>query len=193
MATVADNRGTTTLAYESANDRVSSVTDPVTGAVGYTYGLAGQRVTMSLPGGGTWTYSYGTSQNSTLAKGILPKDDPNSISPPLSKIVDDQGRIVEYKLDLAGRLHESKYNEVFNGGGQLVNYCDTAIYQDSNGSVGHGWLARIRNAWGTVNGGFTTFTTLTQNEYTYNNSGMRLTNAISDSTGLLRTLCANME
>lgn len=45
---VTDNRGTTTLAYQAGNDRVASVTDPVTGAVSYTHGLAGERLTLSL-------------------------------------------------------------------------------------------------------------------------------------------------
>jgi YD repeat-containing protein len=36
MRSVTDNRDTTSLAYENASDRVSSVTDPVTGAVSYT-------------------------------------------------------------------------------------------------------------------------------------------------------------
>jgi hypothetical protein len=52
------NRGTTEITYESGNDRVASVEDPVTGTVSYTYLLNGARATMSLPGGGTWTYSY---------------------------------------------------------------------------------------------------------------------------------------
>jgi hypothetical protein len=43
MHSVTDNRGTTTLAYETASDRVSSVTDPVTGAVSYTYFLGTER------------------------------------------------------------------------------------------------------------------------------------------------------
>src|SRR5438270_7945600 len=40
---VTDNRGQTLIAYEAGNDRVSNVTDPVTGQVGYTYRLTGER------------------------------------------------------------------------------------------------------------------------------------------------------
>ena len=58
MENVTDNRGTTTLAYESNSDRVHSATDPVTGTTTYAYGLAGERLSMSLPGGGSWTYGY---------------------------------------------------------------------------------------------------------------------------------------
>lgn len=55
--TVTDDRGTTEITYETGNDRVASVEDPVTGTVGYTYRLTGERATMTLPNnGGTWTY-----------------------------------------------------------------------------------------------------------------------------------------
>jgi hypothetical protein len=33
---VTDNRGTTSIAYEAVSDRVTSVTDPVTGTISYT-------------------------------------------------------------------------------------------------------------------------------------------------------------
>ena len=58
MLTCTDNRGTTTMNYESNSDRVSSVTDPVTGLMSYTYKLNGEPNTMTLPGGGVWTYAY---------------------------------------------------------------------------------------------------------------------------------------
>lgn len=49
-----------------------------------------------------WTYTYGTTNLTT----VMPKNDPNSISLALLKMTDDQGRIAEYRLDLAGRMHE---------------------------------------------------------------------------------------
>lgn len=51
----------TTLAAEqiASEDRVSSVTDPVTGTISYTYGLAGERKSMTLPGGCFWAKGYG--------------------------------------------------------------------------------------------------------------------------------------
>src|SRR5271165_4629712 len=42
------------------SDRMSSIMDPVTGTTSYTYGLVGQRLSMSLSSGGMWTYNYGT-------------------------------------------------------------------------------------------------------------------------------------
>ncbi|HEV2472723.1 MAG TPA: hypothetical protein VGS41_08675 [Chthonomonadales bacterium] len=36
---------------------MGSVTDQVTGTVGYTYAPTGERLTMTLPGGGIWTYA----------------------------------------------------------------------------------------------------------------------------------------
>ena len=52
---VTDNRGTTSLVYETGNDRVSRITDSVTGQMSYTYLPDGERAAMTLPGGGTWT------------------------------------------------------------------------------------------------------------------------------------------
>ena len=46
------------MAYEAGCDRVHSVTDPVTGTISYTYLPTGERISMTLPGGGTWTYHY---------------------------------------------------------------------------------------------------------------------------------------
>lgn len=74
ILSVQDNRSATPtyMNYLNGTDVVSSVVDPITGGVGYTYGTAGQRLTMSLPGGGTWTYDYTnhTGQSPTMC----PKD-----------------------------------------------------------------------------------------------------------------------
>ena len=57
-SSVTDNRGTTSMGYEAGDDRLTSVTDPVTGTTSYQYRLSGARTSMALPGGGTWTYGY---------------------------------------------------------------------------------------------------------------------------------------
>jgi len=108
------------MAYDAAG-RVSSVTDPVTGTTGYTYGLLGERLTMTLPGGGTWTYNY----DSTIVQSAyptgkhpqVPGDDPDQIGLVLNSITDDQGRRVEYGFDERGVLSWSRSDEVFTTGG----------------------------------------------------------------------------
>jgi RHS repeat-associated protein len=185
---VTDNRGTTTLAYEAGNDRVSSVTDPVTGAVGYTYTLHGERLSMSLPGGATWTYAY---SNGSIDR-MLPKDDPNSFTPALTSITDDQGRRVDYSFDELGAMQYARFNQVFDGNGNAVTYCETDYTYDSVASGGlpstHGWLQQIQNSFHFKNAqGQWQQSTLVQNAYTNDLTGQRLTNAISDVNGLVRT------
>lgn len=58
LESVTDNRGTTSLAYESGCDRVSSVTDPITGTISYTYTRRGSINTRTLPDGRVWRYTY---------------------------------------------------------------------------------------------------------------------------------------
>ena len=184
---VTDNRGTTSLAYETRNDRVASVTDPVTGAVSYTYGLAGERLTMSLPGGDTWTYGYGPNPGNSSSLCLLPKDDPNSIGQMLSRITDDQGRAVDYWLDESGRPYLVRSNQSFSGT-NLVTYQATAYtYDNSSGNNPSAWLTTLANTWNYKNSyGYWTANTLVQNDYTMDNAGQRLTNAIT-SGGSTRT------
>jgi YD repeat-containing protein len=143
---VTDNRGQTVIAYQTGNDIVASVTDPVTGQVGYTYGLAGERRTMTLPGGGVWTYQYadGTSWGASTAE-VLPKDDPNSLAPMLSKITDDQNRVVEYYLDQHGRVDRARTNESYSGTA-LVSYLEARYWVDGV-SNSHGWTSEVKNTW----------------------------------------------
>ncbi len=84
----------------------------MTGQVGYTYNVAGQRLTMSLPGGGTWSYTY--------SGPTLPKDDPNSAAQGLTTITDDQNRVVNYYLDTLGQTREVWSDQTFTGT-QLTN------------------------------------------------------------------------
>jgi RHS repeat-associated protein len=180
---VTDGRGTTTIAYETGNDRVASVSDPVTGAVSYTYGPGGERLTATLPGGGTWTYTYATS-----TPGLLPKDDPNSLSKRLTKITDDQGRILEYWTDQYGLLHEARVNQTFTGG-SLTSYQKTTYKYDTDtqGNYSRGALRQIKNTFHQQTMMGWTATTLVQNDYTHDNAGNRLTNQLSDNAGPIRT------
>ena len=190
--TVTDGRGQTTLVYETGNDRVSSVTDPVTGTVSYTYGVTGERTSMTMPGGGTITYQY---QNWTM----LPKDDPNSMARQLKSITDDEGRQVRYYLDVtSGAPREVWSNQTFDGSGTLTSYLKTRYEPDQSAPDAqgvmwsHGWTTQIKTTWHwktqTMYGSQWNQRVAVQNDYTYDNgTGQRLTNAFSDNTGLLRT------
>ncbi len=168
---VSDNRGTTTLAYESNSDRVHSTTDPVTGATTYTYGLAGERLSMSLPGGGSWTYGYDRAN----VTGCLSKDDPNSLNHSLATLADDQGRRIDVYLDQSGRCWETLTNEAFSGT-NLVSYTDTLPTFDTL----HKWLTQLQNTYHYQNAQQQWQSKLlVQNNYTLDNAGQRLTNQIS--------------
>ena len=176
---VRDNRGTTTMAYEAGCDRVSSVTDPVTGTTGYTYFQTGERKTVTLAGGGTWTYAY--------AGGYLveAKDDPSGVSAGLASITDDQGRRVDMLTRHDGSLLYVRTDQVFNTGGSVVSYVETDYAYDSGansqlyGTLSHGWVTQVASTWhGRVNGQAVT-RVLNQNAYTYDVLGQRLTNAVS--------------
>lgn len=186
---VTDDRGTTTLAYESGNDRVASVTDPVTGAMSYTYLPSGARETVTLPGGGTWAYDY-VAQDPNWDESTLSQADPNSITPMLASITDDNGRIVEYSFDLLGTLLRARTNQTYSSG-QLVSYqqTDYAFDRDGSGDYSHGWLKQIQNTWHTRNPMTFSWSSavLVQNDYTYDDNGNRLTNTVSDSSGPIRT------
>ena len=185
---VTDGRGATYLAYESGNDRVSSVTDPVTGAISYTYGLSGQRLTMSLPGGDTWHYSYSGGGPGTPQQ-MAPKDDPNSVTPMLRKITDDQSRVVNYYMDQFGRLSEVRGDQSYDGGGSLVGYLDTTYQYDaaSGTTLGHGWLAEVSNSWHYYDMTGWHSTVLSQNDYSHDPAGNRSENDVSNSGGLVRS------
>ena len=180
--TVSDNRGTTTMAYETGNDRVSSVTDPVTGTISYTYGPVGERATMTLPGGGVWNYSYDTTFN------MLGKDDPNSVSRMLNRITDDQGRAVDYWLDESGRPYLARTNQVFDASLNLVTYMQTAYTYDNTASNNpSARLTSLANTWNFKNAqNVWQQSNLVQNVYTFDNAGQRLTNQIT-SGGISRT------
>jgi RHS repeat-associated protein len=98
---VSDSHGTTSMTYEPATGRVATVADSVTGTIAYTYRATGERATMTLPGETLpWTYEYQDPE--TTARICLPKDDPNSVCPLLSRITDEQSRQVDYSIDVYG-------------------------------------------------------------------------------------------
>ena len=190
-SSVTDNRGTTTMGYEGGDDRLISVTDPVTGTTSYTYRLSGARTSMTLPGGGAWTYSY-TSPYCAVPY-METKDDPNSVSQTLISITDDQGRRAEYHFDITGHLHESMTNQTFNQGGQQVGAVQS-VYAYSYNSLNNGqtdWtLNTLQQTWRTTNWPWNNSSpgsNLSSNAYTYDNAGQRLTNTITIGTNASRT------
>ena len=88
----------------------------------YTYLINGERNTMTLPGGGTWTYQYGIPTLSVTgsyenAYYLLPKNDADSLSKNLVAIIDDQGRKIEFRMDMFGHLQSEFSNETYTTGG----------------------------------------------------------------------------
>ena len=178
---VQDNRGTTTMAYEAGCDRVHSVTDPVTGTTSYTYRAGGERASVTLAGGGTWSYQYAGGY-------VLPGPDPSKLALALTGIVDDQGRRVSVGMSENG-LSYVLTNQVYNQGGSRVSYQETDysydFYQGAN-ALTHDWATQVKTSWtgpmGPLNqyGQPVTYTRiLNQNAYSYDQAGNRLTNAVS--------------
>jgi RHS repeat-associated protein len=186
-ATVTDDRGTTTFSYESCNDRLSSVQDPVTGTVSYTYGLAGERASVTFPGSVTWTYAYATENNQPLI--VLPESDPGKVMPMLKSITDDQGRVVKYYLDEYGNLVEVRNNYTLDMNGQPVSYLRTRYtFDDPLMGSARERLTQVKNVFHYKDmNGYWQSTLLVQNDYTYDDAGNRLTNALSDGGGPIRT------
>jgi RHS repeat-associated protein len=112
---------------------------------------------------------------------------PLAIALRLKDITHDQNRIVSYSMDAQGRTFQALTNQVFDGNGALLTYQQTDYTFDSTASNPAFFLTRIKNTWWWKVNGIWTSKVLTQNDYTYNVAGMRLTNAISDVTGLVRT------
>ncbi|BDI28739.1 hypothetical protein CCAX7_007900 [Capsulimonas corticalis] len=183
--TVTNNRGTTSISYEAGSDRVHSVTDPITGTISYTYLNTGERSTMTLPGGGTWTYAY---MDADLYLS-MPKDDPSSVCLTLASITDDQGRRVDYSISTGGSLMSAKYNQVFSGGNTStpISYCQANYTQNvavNGASYTQMRLSTVKNNWSDSNN---ISHPLYQNAYTYDTAGQRLTNAITNNIGASRT------
>ena len=202
--TVHDNRGTTTMTYENGNDFVHSVTDPVTGTTTYTYRLSGERKTMTLPGGGTWTYTYNADLRaaglpSLSCNEALPKDDPNSIANTLAMITDDQGRQVKFQYDYVGRLLATASDQVYTTQGSAVSevlttYNLTGEYNWAQGQTNSippnctasGELLGVTTTfeWQEGSGSSTAWRSrlLSSNAYTYDDLGNRLTNTLTTAS-----------
>jgi len=215
--TVTDHRGTTTISYENGCDRVHSVNDPVTGTITYTYLITGQRASMTLPGSstaitysysvgngsmanqtpGSVTYYYGTGADTTWPIFIGTNGDwlfgkagdLDSLTPALTQITDDAGRIESIYVNGGGAPVAVDYNQVYNGSGSLISYCETdydysvfdPIVDNSLGDGDwQGWLQETRTVWnGPDSQNNPTSKIISQNDYTYDNAGMRLSNTIS--------------
>ncbi len=181
---VQDNRGITTMAYEAGCDRVRSVTDPITGTASYTYDLLGDRLSMTLPGGGTWTYKYLTlsPQNSSNPNGYdnhvsMPDDNPDHITPILSSIQDDQGRVVNYTINAAGQLYGS-FSPISSRTSLATQYLHDLAVKNSN-TYTHGWLSEVKTVWNGSGPSSGISRVLSQNDYTYDTMGQRLTNTVT--------------
>ena len=198
--TVTDNRGTTTTAYEDGNDRVHSVTEPVTGTISYTYGVGRERATMSLPGGGTWHYTYWWSQvdldgfhypssycGTHLCYPVDASDDPDKLTPLLQSMTDDQGREVDFSIDILGAVESVTFNKAYAQWGNMASYCNTFMQMDEvptdNGTgsmMSHRWIAEQKSTWNYVDQYQQWHSRIiSQNSYTLDNVGNRLTNTIS--------------
>ncbi len=196
------DRGTTMLSYETGSDRVSSVTDPVTGEMQYTYGLMGQRASMTLPDGKKWSYFYANPptgyqnffESTSNVYTVLPKDDPNSFMLALDHVIDDQtqGQQVNYQFDPTGRLLATYFSQTFDGNGRALQYYKTAYTFDDTG-VGsdvpwhdtHDWLTQVTTTWVSTTGSGTALPKW-ENDYTTSNgapaydlNGNRLSNRIT--------------
>ena len=190
--TVTDNRGTTSINYETGCDRVHSVTDPVTGVMTYTYMLSGEKSSVSLPGSGIWTYAYLdpvyiASGNQTKVQECMPDDDPNHVGLMLQSITDDQGRIVNYNFNSDGAMSSVVSNYAYTTATppQVQSSCTTSYSYDLTSApnyYNHNWLSKLKTTF--MSG--TTPHILAENDYTYDNTGQRLTNTITDNNGVVR-------
>ncbi|MBI3947015.1 MAG: RHS repeat protein [Armatimonadetes bacterium] len=181
VATVADDRGTTTISYESGNDRVASVSDPVTGTVSYTYEPTGERATVTLPGSDTWTYTYG----SAFPGHCLPSDEPDKLQQRLTSITDDEGRRVDYEVDSRGVPRVVYSDQTFQNGTR-VSYLKTTYTPELTAGalrITRGLWATVSTLWHDTGGD----TLINENDYSYDTIGNRDTNAVSDDGGLIRT------
>ncbi len=198
---VSDNRGSTSIGYVPGSDQVQTVTDPQTGTISYGYYLCGLRRNLTLPGGNTWTYCHDIEGLSDMSK-----DDPETMTGRFAELKDDQGRVVEHPtgnysmlvptadkalVENAGfeqhDLHEVVSDETFDRFGDRVSYMSTYRTTDAfnfhNNGLGlcdtHGWLTQLKTAWNWKDSNSWHQRLLSQNDYTYDNNGNRLTNQIT--------------
>ena len=87
--TITDGRGITTFEYDN-RDRLLSKTDPITGAISYSYDLAGNRTSVTTPNKGTVTYTFDTLNR-------------------LETVNDPDAGISQYSYDLVGNRASISY------------------------------------------------------------------------------------
>lgn len=119
--------------------------------------------------------------------------DPNSIERKLAAITDDQGRRVDYYLDGLGRPFEVLSNQTGTGG-SITSYVDTRYcYNEAEPfsptpTIPQPWLLKLTNSYKSQpQGQQPTVTTLVQNQYSYDETGQRLSNQITSAGGTSRT------
>jgi len=187
---VQDSRGTTLMAYQPGTDLVQGVTDPITGTTGYTYGSWGERRTMTLPGGGTWTYTYLVDTNQSGGTQTVLPDDHNldQAHLRLTSITDDQGRKIDHlMMTHTGALVQTQFNQVYDNSGTLLQYCTVDCGYNGNNTIANpssppvGQLDSLRTTYHvadfTGHPGYTRI--LNQNAYTYDDDLNRKTNTVS--------------
>jgi len=86
-----------------------------------------------------------------------------------------------------GQPHEVRSDQSFDGGGNLLTYCDPLYTQDAATSATHHYLAEIKNSWNWKVFGQWTSRILVKNDYSYDNVGNRPSNQVSDNNGIIRT------
>ena len=172
LQTTTDNRGTTVISYVDGKDVVHSVSDPVTGTISYGYDNNGNVTSKTLPGGGTWSYTYNGDP-------YVPKDDLNSVTQRLESITDETERKVTYLMTGYGHVYSCECTWHNNG----VSYALTTDYQlDVSGdqvipSASHYQLARITTS---LQSGSGSGYVVNQNDYTYDVLGNRIANTVSN-------------
>ncbi len=203
------------LTYEKGCDRVKTATETATGPMAYdrvssyTYTPMGQVATKTLPGVGTWTYTYADDigLGGDYDHYCMPLDDPNEVQPVLVCETDSGGqticgaayyddgsparRIVRYAVCAWRNLTNS----------EPTSYCQTA-YTKENAYLGspmgpynsRGYLTEVQNTYNWWDGSTWQSKVLSQNNYTCdsnptqpNSIGNRITNTITDQNGNQRT------
>ena len=168
LQTTTDNRGTTSISYVSGKDLVASVTDPVTGTIGYSYDAYGNVATKTLPGGGQWTYAYGGGYDP-----CAPKDDLNSVGRRLASIHDDAQHTVTYGMNFWGSLRYVDSSWMTGTTSHTLRTDYSYETSDTDSTLTRFMMSGITT---TLENGSDTPYVVNQNEYTYDEIGNRMTN-----------------
>ena len=189
LETVSDNRGTTVLGYEYGSDRVGSVSDPDVGTISYAYTERGAVETKSLPGGGEWTYTYPVDIDRVGGFGAS-QGDPNQYQEDLDEIWYQGSSDPDPALLACGtttnedHLGIRRYNLKYENE-QLDSYCQIHYCYDGDGdgsepdsARSHGRLSKVLNTFYYLENSIWESYVLSQNVYTHDDVGNRLTNQV---------------